>query len=235
MAESDSINEDYFHAFRLFARLSALGAIFGSPTEDKVNSLGLPIQFTPTLATQGAHVDTTSYNMEIQMPQNTKNVYESPYLVTTLAITDDYSYLVYVAARTNNVTEIMKLKQAGANLNESLCIAALYGNVVAIKTLLESGANVNTAIDDGTPLYIAAINNRLEAVKVLLEAGANANLVAESAHGTALNRVRQFSTALPTDPIREKILEVLKKHHEQYPDGCKQFPTLPKTSSRLEF
>ncbi|WP_353930655.1 ankyrin repeat domain-containing protein [Okeanomitos corallinicola TIOX110] len=78
----------------------------------------------------------------------------------------------------NDISQVQKLIQAGANVNEldsnqdaPLVIAAYKGYHQIVKLLLEAGADV-TAVDPGmkaTALHAAAYAGRTEAAKLLIE------------------------------------------------------------------
>lgn len=84
---------------------------------------------------------------------------------------------------TSDVTEVQKLIDAGANVNEqsytgitALMTAAGMGKADIVKVLLAKKADVNAKAQGGfTALMQAALAGRPEVAKILLEAGADPN------------------------------------------------------------
>ena len=86
------------------------------------------------------------------------------------------------AVKCNNITEVGRVVQEGADINcrlmedgrTALHITSINGNMEIIKFLTENKAQVNIQdIKGRTPLHLAAKYNQVEVVKLLLERGAN--------------------------------------------------------------
>ena len=85
------------------------------------------------------------------------------------------------AVKKENIKEVKRLIQAGANINAKdkkgktpLHFAAQQGNFELVKLLIENGADVN-AKDNAwiTPLHLAAYSNQVKVVRFLVEKGAD--------------------------------------------------------------
>ncbi|WP_264686114.1 MULTISPECIES: ankyrin repeat domain-containing protein [unclassified Wolbachia] len=87
------------------------------------------------------------------------------------------------AVRTLNMKEIVRLIEAGADINAKdknertpLHTAAEYSSTKAVKVLIEAGADINAKDkNERTPLHIAAVKGYTEIVKVLIDLGADIN------------------------------------------------------------
>ena len=85
-----------------------------------------------------------------------------------------------VAQSSNSVTETRTGNPANDDsnsLDRALLEAADDDNIADINRLLDAGANVNSKIDgDGSPLIVAARNGHVRAVRLLLDRGADPNM-----------------------------------------------------------
>ncbi|BET33542.1 MULTISPECIES: ankyrin repeat domain-containing protein [Wolbachia] len=87
------------------------------------------------------------------------------------------------AVRTLNMKEIVRLIEAGADINAKdknertpLHAAAEHSSTKAVKVLIEAGADINAKDkNERTPLHIAAVKGYTEIVKVLIDLGADIN------------------------------------------------------------
>jgi ankyrin repeat protein len=91
------------------------------------------------------------------------------------------------AAAYGDTDEIIRLLQAGANINEpdengnmALHNAAWNGHVETVQVLLNHGADVNAvrqaaSTNAWTPLHFTAENDQFECARLLLDAGASIN------------------------------------------------------------
>ncbi len=82
---------------------------------------------------------------------------------------------VMEAAKKGKVTELIRLKQLGADLHEeqddALRWASYYGRLDAVKFLVSEQADVNAC--NGEPLCLASANGHLQIVRFLLNNGSN--------------------------------------------------------------
>jgi hypothetical protein len=91
----------------------------------------------------------------------------------------------YEAAREGKLSEIIRLLDAGANVNcalagdgSPLIAAARNGHLRAVTLLLDRGADPNMAVrGDGNPIIMAAREGHADVVELLLNRGANIELV----------------------------------------------------------
>ena len=110
------------------------------------------------------------------------------------------------AAREGDITNIQKLLDRGADINEDattggviagspLSYAAYHCRIEAVKYLIHKGADINNATgyadygDSGgglRPLHMAASSGCTEAIKLLLDAGADIDVSANARRGNAL-------------------------------------------------
>ncbi len=104
-------------------------------------------------------------------------------LLLAFAIDGDGSTPLHWAAHRDDVTEVRRLIESGADVNAAndlgvtpLWSSAMNGNAEIVKLLLDRGANPNAALTAGeTPLMAAARAGKADAVSLLLAKGANPN------------------------------------------------------------
>ncbi len=103
--------------------------------------------------------------------------------LATAAFADAKSDALLEAAINNNVAEVARLIQAGADVNArdrigytALMWAANYYAVDAAKALIEAGADINAKDNNGyTALMVTVGKGSFDVAKVLIEAGADIN------------------------------------------------------------
>lgn len=104
----------------------------------------------------------------------------------------DYYFLLYKAARDNNIQELKKaiyfvddIDLREKNGWTALIIAAFNGNIEAVELLISAGANPSATNYKGTTVLMYAFSNyentRDESIfKIILQAGANPNAIDDS-------------------------------------------------------
>ncbi|HJQ69089.1 MAG TPA: ankyrin repeat domain-containing protein [Blastocatellia bacterium] len=118
---------------------------------------------------------------------------------------------------TSDVTEVEKIINAGANVNEqsytgitALQTAAGMGKTDIVRLLIRKGADVNQKAQGGfTPLMQAALAGRTEVAEILLEAGADPD-AAETVTG-------KTAADWADEKNHKEIVQMLVRHGARQP------------------
>jgi ankyrin repeat protein len=123
-----------------------------------------PLRVVAQVTTQGTAKQTSSSRNETKSP---------------------FDRALIEAAEQGNASDIIKVLDAGANVNcvvdgdgSPLIVAARSGNQAVVELLLSRGADPNLAVPgDGNPLIMAAREGHTQIVRLLLDRGSNIDQV----------------------------------------------------------